>query len=170
MPLVTQIRVRQPADKDLVGDRLTVSGLGAGFEGTIGLRLLGRRGAVLGTGTAQSAAGGIGIGEFSTTLRVDRSPAAGSPVTLQVFGDNPGLPDEGPDPGFDLREVELIYFPRLRGFLLYRVERGDTLTGIVRKTRDFGRTTVAKIVAANPRISDPDLIQVGWRLRIPLQD
>ncbi len=170
MPLVTQIRVRQPADKDLVGDRFTVSGIGAGFEGTIGLRLLGRRGAVLGTGTAQSAAGGIGIGEFSTTLRVDRAPKAGSPVTLQVFGDNPGLPGEGPDPGFDLREVGLIYFPRLRGFLLYRVERGDTLTGIVRKTRDFGRTTVAKIVAANPRITDPDLIQVGWRLRIPLQD
>ena len=170
MPLVTQVRVRQPANRDLVGDRFTVSGIGAGFEGTIGLRLLGRRGAVLGTGTAQSAAGGVGIGEFSTMLRVDRAPSAGSRVTLQVFGDNPGLPDEGPDPGFDLREVELIYFPRLRGFLLYRVERGDTLTGIVRKTRDLGRTTVAKIVAANPRITDPDLIQVGWRLRIPLQD
>ena len=91
------------------------------------------------------------------------------PVTLQGFGDNPGLPDEGPDPGFDLREVGLTYVPRLRGFLLYRVDRGDTLSAIVRSTRDLGRTTVAKIVAANPRITDPDLIQVGWRLRIPLQ-
>lgn len=169
MALKTQIRLRQPAKLDLVGDRLVVAGIGAGFEGTIGLRVLGPRGALLGAGTAQSAAGGVGIGEFSTTLSLDSAPKAGSRVTLQVFGDNPGLP-EGPDPGFDLREVELIYFPKLRGFLLYRVEPGDTLTAIVRKTRDFGRTTVAKIVAANPRISDPDLIQVGWQLRIPLQD
>lgn len=169
MALLTQIRVRQPAKLDLVGDHLVVAGIGTGFEGTVGLRVLGPGGATLGTGSAQSAAGGVGIGEFSTTLDLDRALKAGTRVTLQVFGDNPGLP-EGPDPGFDLREVELIYFPRLRGFLLYRVEAGDTLTAIVRKTRDFGRTSVAKIVAANPRISDPDLIQVGWRLRIPLQD
>lgn len=170
MALTTQVRVRQPAKLDLVGDELVVSGIGSGFEGTIGVRLLGPKGALLGTGSAQSAAGGVGIGEFSTVLSLDRAAKAGARVTLQVFGDNPGLPDEGPDPGFDLREVELTYFPRLRGFLLYRVEAGDTLTGIVRKTRDFGRTTVAKIVAANPRITDPDLIQAGWRLRIPLQD
>ena len=170
MPILTQIRVRQPAKLDLVGDQFVVAGIGGGFEGTIGLRALGPRGAVLGTGSAQSAAGGIGTGEFSATLSLDRSPKAGTRITLQVFGDNPGLPDEGPDPGFDLCEVELIYFPRLRGFVLYRVVAGDTLTAIVRMMRDYGRTTVAKIVAANPQISDPDLIQVGWRLRIPLQD
>ncbi len=169
MSLITQIRVRQPAKLDLVGDHFVAAGIGAGFEGTIGLRVLGPRGALLGAGSAQSAAGGVGTGEFSTTLGLDTAPRSGSRIMLQVFGDNPGLP-EGPDPGFDLREVELIYFPGLRGFLLYRVEAGDTLTAIVRKTRDFGRTTVAKIVAANPRINDPDLIQIGWRLRIPLQD
>lgn len=169
MALKTQVRVRQPGKLDLVGDELIVSGIGAGFEGTIGVRLLGPNSTLLGTGSAQSAAGGVGVGEFSTTVSLDERPKAGTRVTLQVFGDNPGLPDQGPDPGFDLREVELIYFPKLRGFLLYRVESGDTLTGIVRQTRDFGRTTVAKIVAANPRITDPDVIQVGWKLRIPLQ-
>ena len=60
-------------------------------------------------------------------------------------------------------------FPELAGWLLYRAESGDTLTGIVRKTADFGRTTVAQIVAANPRIEDPGVIEVGWRLRIPLR-
>ncbi len=29
--------------------------------------------------------------------------------------------------------------------------------------------TVNQIVAANPRIEDPDVIQVGWRLRVPIQ-
>ena len=59
-------------------------------------------------------------------------------------------------------------YPDLTGWLLYRVEKGDTLTGIVRKARDFGKTTVAQIVAANAQIKDPDLIQIGWKLRIPL--
>lgn len=169
MGIITDVRVRQPAKDDLVGDSFVVAGFGAGFEGTIGLRVCNARGKVIGTGFAQSAAGGIGIGEFQTTISLDTHPAAGSRLTLQVFGDNPGLP-EGPDPGFDLREVEVIHFPRMRGWLLYKVVRGDTLTSIVRDTRDFGRTTVKKIVAANPRITDPDHIRVGWKLRIPLQD
>ena len=60
--------------------------------------------------------------------------------------------------------------PGSRGFLLYRVESGDTLTGIVRKLKDFTKVTVKQVVAANPRIEDPDVIVTGWRLRIPLQD
>jgi nucleoid-associated protein YgaU len=110
-----------------------------------------------------------GVGEFVTTVTVPSPPRAGTRLTLQAFGDNPGLPDEGPSPGFDLFEVEVIMFPDLRGWLIYKVERGDTLTGIVRKVRDFTRTTVRQIVAANPQITDPDVISVGAKLRIPQQ-
>jgi phage tail protein X len=91
-------------------------------------------------------------------------------VTLQAFGDNPGLPDEGPSPGFDLVEVPLIVFPKMRGWILYRVVRGDTLTSIRRDLRPYTKATVAQIVAANPRIEDPDVIRVGWRLRVPQLD
>ncbi len=169
MGLVTDVRLRQPARHDLVGDRFLVAGIGSGFEGTIGIRVLGPGGRVLAEDSAQSAAGGIGIGEFSARVRLARAPRPGTRLTVQVFGDNPGLPDEGPRPGFDTREVEVICFPGSRGYLLYRVTRGDTLTGIVRDVRDLTRTTVAQIVAANPRIEDPDVINVGQRLRIPLK-
>jgi hypothetical protein len=167
LALISTVSVRQPAKDDLVASSFTVAGVGAGFEGTIGLRVLGPGGKVLARGWAQSAGGMAGVGEFVATLDVASPPRAGTRVTVQAFGDNPGLPDEGPDPGFDLTEVGVIMFPDLRGWLLYKVERGDTLTGIVTKVRDFTRTTVKQIVAANPRITDPDRIEVGWKLRIP---
>jgi len=167
MGIITTVRVRQPAKHDLVGSDFTVAGVGAGFEGTIGLRVLGPRGRELARGSAEARGGMAGVGEFATTMTVGSPPRAGTRVTLQAFGDNPGLPDEGPAPGFDLVEVELIMFPDLRGWLLYKVERGDTLSGIVRAVRDLTRTTVRQVVAANPRITDPDRIEVGWRLRIP---
>ena len=165
MGILSDIKVRQPARNDLVGRNFTVAGIGTGFEATIGIRLLNRAGKVIATGFATSSGGMAVIGEFSATLKVKNPPRAGTPVKLQVFGDNPG---PGPGPGSDLREVELVMYPDLVGYLLYRVEKGDTLTGIVRKARDFGKTTIAQIVAANDQIKDPDLIQTGWRLRIPI--
>ena len=169
MGLITDVRLHQPVKNELVARRFLVAGIGAGFEGTIGIRVLGPKGKVLAQDSAQSSGGGIGIGEFSTHVRLADPPRAGTRLTVQVFGDNPGLPDEGPSPGFNLREAEVIVFPAMQGWLLYRVESGDTLTGIVRKLKPFTKVTVNQIVAANPRIEDPDVIQVGWRLRVPIQ-
>jgi nucleoid-associated protein YgaU len=165
MGILSDVRVRQPAKGDLVGRQFTVTGIGTGFEGTIGMRLLNRNGKVIATASAQAAGGMAALGEFTTTMKVASPPRAGTKLTLQVFGDNPG---PGPGPGSDVRSVEVVIYPDMRGWLLYRVESGDTLTAIVRKARDFGRTTIAQIVAANPQIEDPDVIQVGWRLRVPI--
>lgn len=170
MPIVTQVKVRQPVSSDLVAEEFVVCGIGSGFEGTVGLRVLNAKGQELASGGAQAAGGMAGVGEFSARLRIASPPRAGTRVTLQVFGDNPGLPDEGPAPGFDLVEVPLIVFRGMRGWLLYRVSAGDTLTSIRRKLRPFTKVTVAQIVAANPRIEDPDLIRVGWKLRVPQLD
>ena len=170
MALVADVRVRQPRGNDIVGDSFVVAGIGAGFEGTIGIRVLGPKGRALATGSAQSSGGGTGVGDFVTRVSIPDPPRAGTRLTVQVFGDNPGLPDEGPSPGFNTREVEVICFPGSLGFLIYRVESGDTLTGIVRKLKPFTKVTVGHIVKANPRIEDPDQIQTGWRLRVPIQD
>jgi nucleoid-associated protein YgaU len=166
MGLITDVRLRQPVTDELVGRRFLVAGIGAGFEGTIGIRVLGPKGKVLAEDSAQSSGGGVGVGEFSTHVRLDDPPRAGTRLTVQVFGDNPG---GGPRPGTDLREVEVIVFPQMQGWLLYRVERDDTLSGIVRKLKVFTKVTVKQVVAANPKIDDPDVIKVGQRLRVPIQ-
>ena len=63
----------------------------------------------------------------------------------------------------------MIIFPKMQGWLIYRVESGDTLTKIVRKVKAFTKSRSGQIVAANPKIDDPDEINVGQRLRIPIQ-
>ena len=170
MPIVTQVKVRQPSPGDLVAERFVVSGIGSGFEGTVGLRVLDARGLEIASGGAQAAGGMAGVGEFSTELQIASPPRPGAQVTLQVFGDNPGLPDEGPAPGFNLVEVPLIVFRGMRGWILYRVAAGDTLSSIRRELRPYTKVTVAQIVAANPRIEDPDDIRIGWKLRVPQLD
>ena len=61
---------------DLVGREFTVAGIGTGFEGTIGLRLVNRAGKVIATGFATSTGGMALIGEFSATLKVKDPPRA----------------------------------------------------------------------------------------------
>ncbi len=45
----------------------------------------------------------------------------------------------------------------------YVVKQGDTLAAIAERCD----STLAGLVRANPRVADPDLILVGWRLSIP---
>ncbi len=85
MGILSDIRVRQPAKSDLVGKEFTVSGIGTGFEGTIGMRVLNRAGKVIATGFAQSSGGMAAIGEFSTTLQGEE------PTTSRYAGHAAGV-------------------------------------------------------------------------------
>lgn len=50
--------------------------------------------------------------------------------------------------------------------VLYTVEQGDTLLSIAQQ---YG-VTVEDIVEANPDIENPDLLQIGQEIRIPLPE
>ncbi len=49
------------------------------------------------------------------------------------------------------------------GYVIYRIASGDNLGKIARKYK----TTVAKIVAANPTITNPNRIMAGYYIYIP---
>ena len=49
----------------------------------------------------------------------------------------------------------------------YVVKRGDTLSGIAKEVYGDGRKWRDIYEANKDKIKDPDLIQVGWELRLP---
>lgn len=59
-------------------------------------------------------------------------------------------------------ELDVVSGGAVNGSLYYRIAAGDTLGEIAAK---YG-TTVAKLVALNPNIKNPDLIFVGDLIRI----
>ena len=128
MGLITDVKLRQPAENELVGRQVPGRGDRRGLRGHDRDPRARPQGQGAGHRLGAVRGGGFGIGEFSTHVRLDDPPRAGTRLTVQVFGDNPGLPDKGPSPGFDLQENEVIVFPQMQGWLLYRVVSGDTLS------------------------------------------
>ena len=49
----------------------------------------------------------------------------------------------------------------------YVVKRGDTLSGIAKEVYGDGKKWREIYEANKDKIKDPDLIQVGWELRLP---
>ncbi|MFC4554955.1 Gmad2 immunoglobulin-like domain-containing protein [Georgenia faecalis] len=161
-----EVDVRHPVEGDLLGRHFTVTGLSTAFEGTVAWHLEDERGTRLQEGSFQGGSMGV-FAEFSGEVTLDAAISRPMPATLVVYGDNPALPD-GESPGISTNRVPVVLVPGMQGFVLHDVERGDTLSRIARDG-DHGPSSVAAIVAANPGlIEDPDHIEVGWQLRVPL--
>ena len=105
------------------------------------------------------------IQDFGHDVQLPASAnARGEHVVLQVFGDDPS--SENP-PGTDLNEVTVTLFTGLRGWRLYEVVRGDTLSAIARDIG--GNIRFQDVFEANRDVlTDPDEIFPGQVLRIPL--
>jgi hypothetical protein len=159
------IEVRQPRENDIVGRRFTVAGFGTGFEGTVLWRVLGEDGGPLAEGLVEGVGSNGVIDDFGHDVRLPGSVSArGAHGVLQVFGDDAS--GQNP-PGTDLNEVPVTLFTGLRGWRLYEVVRGDTLSAIARDQGENIRFT--DVFEANRDVlTDPDEIFPGQILRIPL--
>jgi LysM repeat protein len=150
------ISLRQPLAWDLVGRTVAIAALGTAFEATYGWVIRAADG-VLAEGTF--TAGSMGLLESF----VHEAPVATDFVgqgTFELFGDDPrGVRDAG----LDTQSVPVIVIGGMQGYQLHQVVRGDTVSAIARATG----STVAKIAAAS-RLQDPNKIQVGQVLRVPL--
>ncbi len=150
------IQLRQPLAGDLVGRTLPIAAIGTAFEASYGWRLL--------AGEHEIAkdffsAGSMGLMESFVHQASVNTEYVG-PATFQLFGDDPSGER---DPGLDTQSVPVIVIGGMQGYQLHQVVQGDTLTAIARETG----SDVKKITVANS-LQDPNKIQVGQILRIPL--
>jgi phage tail protein X len=101
----------------------------------------------------QSPAAAISASRPATALVVDSPPVP--PATVSVRGQFEGF-------GAVANE------PAPTAVAVHKVQRSDTLWDIAQ--RHYGHVdagVVAAVVAANPQITDPDLILVGWEVALP---
>jgi LysM repeat protein len=150
------IQLRQPQPWDVVGRRLAIAALGTAFEATYRWVIRAPDG-VLAEGSF--TAGAMGLMESFVHEAQVGTDYMGE-ATFELSGDDPRGER---DTGLDTQSVPIIVIGGMEGYQLHQVVHGDTVSAIAKATG----STVAKIAAAS-RLRDPNKIQVGQVLRIPL--
>lgn len=157
-------RLDQPQANDLVGNPLLIGGSGGGFEGTIDLRVLSEEGQIL-------------VETFTTRTNLT-SPWQTSITLPDPPPTKRGVVQAGPSTGANEQPPMVsvpVFFgtaivPGFRSYLLYTVQRGDTLSSIAAAQAPLYIGNGARpIFEANRHVigNNPDLIHPGTVLRLP---
>jgi nucleoid-associated protein YgaU len=165
-----RLAVRHPQPFDIVGDSFVLCGLGSAFEGVVGsATLTDRNGTVLAEISPMFVSGsgsGFTLFDFPVTYGVPATAEG----TLRVDADNPsGLPENEFGVTVPLTFGRALLGSSYGGFSRHTVVSGDTLFGIAENRYGDGNLWPRLFTANRDRINDPDLIQVGQRLRIPYE-
>ena len=158
------IRLDMPREFDLVGSPVLIGGIGTGFEATINYRIHEGHDEVTGFVTV---GGGTGEhGQFQKRVGVAKAAFTLDRLFVEVF-------EVSAKDGRELHKVTrqvLLATRMVKGYIGFRehtVKKGDTLTKIARK--HYGTDDFQPIFRANVHLlDDPDVIQVGQVLRVPI--
>lgn len=161
------ISVRQPVPNDLVGNPVTVAGIGTGFEGVLALRVVDDNGAVV----VESAihAGGTGIwGTFAEEVHLPVLPGSAAGV-VEVYEESAadGRPVNTVTVAVVFGDV-LVAPQSYLGFSAHTVVAGETLSSIAREAYGDAAKWRSVFAANRDVLSDPNVITVGQVLRIPV--
>jgi nucleoid-associated protein YgaU len=153
-----------PREFDLVGSPVLIGGIGTGFEATINYRVHEGHDEVTGSITV-----GGGTGEhaqFQKRVGVARAAFTLDRLFVEVF-------EVSAKDGRELHKVTrqvLLATRMVKGYVGFRehtVKKGETLTKIARQ--HYGTDNFQPIFRANVHaLDDPDVIQVGQVLRVPI--
>ena len=148
------LALRQPQDGDIVGNALTVAGVGTAFEASWGWRLVGG-GRTLAEGMITGGSSGV-MSPFAASIAVPEHGYHG-PAMVEVWADDPS----GAEPR--RTGVPVIAISGVSGYRPVRVQAGDTLTAIAERNG----SSVDRIAAAS-FIGDPDQIEIAQLVRVPV--
>jgi LysM repeat protein len=114
-------------------------------------------------GNPQTAQAQSPCGAYYTVMRGDTLYA----ISRRCQVDVPSLLQANPaitNPNL-IRVGQVLRIPESTQIVVYTVQRGDTLYSLARR---YG-TTVSAILRLNPAITNPHVIRVGQRIRIPVR-
>lgn len=158
------ISIQQPQPHDIVSDVIQIAGVAGGaFEASYNYVITEGHDEVGGYFMAGDGAGGHG--QFQVTA--DVSGAAFKHVVAYVEVFHTSARDGS---RLDLTVVPVILgsaiVPGYTGYLEHIVQSGETLWGIARQHYGNG-SLYHRLVAANPSLSNPNLIRPGEIIRVP---
>ncbi len=164
---VPNISIHQPHPVDLVGDPISICGMGVAFEATYQVRVLDDNGNTIVEET-RTEGRGDGISQIHFSIATGVPPTKQG--TVQVFE----LSAEDGVTEINLASIPVVFgvaimVPDPYGmFQPYEVQSGDSLSAIA--NNHYGNSNQwPRIFDANPhKICDPNLIHPGQVLRIPL--
>lgn len=158
------IHVQQPQPFDIVGDSLDIAGVAGGaFEANFNYRISEGHDEVGGYFMAGDGVGGHG--QFQTEADISGAAFTHVVAYLEVFHMSPR----------DGSQVDTVVVPVILGssivpgyssYMEYVVKTGDTLGKIA--SEHYGDSSLYhRLVAANPSITNPNLIHPGDLIRVP---
>jgi nucleoid-associated protein YgaU len=163
------VRVHHPRAYDIVDSPVAVSGIGAAFEGVIGVASI-RDGNGNSIGfTSFGGHLGMGFSNFEFTIPITGTPVGGALVTLEIEPDDPS----GNGVARIVVPVALgtALIPTYAGFIAHTVVAGNTVGKLAKQY--YGANTPAnrkRIIDSNKDvILNPNLIVVGMELRVPME-
>jgi hypothetical protein len=164
MTMYPRIKVLQPQAYDLVEQRLQISGVGSGFEATIGLRV--RDGNDRELVRTFVNAGGTGVlANFQAALDLPNVPTTADGF-VEVFDAG------GADVPANMVVVPVVFgehlVPGYYGFALRTVVQGDTLSAIAQEAYGDASKYLRIFNANRNQLSDPNRIYAGRQLRVPM--
>ena len=161
------VRIHHPRAYDIVDDPVSVSGIGAAFEGVIGIASIrDANGIVIGS-TQFGGHLGMGFSNFEFTIAMTIPPTGGAVVTLEIEPDDPS--------GLGAARVVVpiavgsALIAGYLGFFTHTVVAGDTVGKIAKAYYGANNATnIKRITFANRDvILNPNIIHIGTELRVP---
>lgn len=158
------ITVQQPQPDDLVGSTIHIAGVAGGaFEANFNYRIHEGHDEVLGHFGSGDGVGGHG--QFHVEVDVSGAAFVRDRLFVEVYTVS------ARDGSEEYKvTIPVVYGPQIvPGYSVYDehvVVSGDTLSGIARDRYGDGNL-YHRLVAANPDITDPDVISVGQVIRVP---
>lgn len=157
--------IQQPRPFDIVGDPVLIAGIAQGFEAVVNWRV--HEGHDERTGFFNVGGGTGEHGQFQVQAAIGSAAFQLDRLFVEVF-------EQSAQDGSEINKVvvPVIYGPRIVpgyiGFRIHTVRAGETLSAIA--NQHYGDPSKHVLIQrANPvEISNPNLIFVGQKLKVPI--